>query len=74
MLLYKKKKKKSWASILLGSHRNMIHFGAWCSTTMVKWFLSKYGLHIRIATTTTDNTSRSVTEYFISVSEKFRPS
>ena len=58
-------------SLPVGSHSDISHFRAWWSTTTVKWLPSKYGLHFWIATIT-DSGSHSVTEYFFSVSEKFR--
>ena len=64
--------KAHWASLPVGSRRDISHFRAWWSTTTVKWLPSKYGLHFWIATIT-NNASRSVTEYFFSVSEKFLP-
>ena len=60
------------ASLPVGSRSYISHFRAWWSTTTVKWLPSKYDLHFWIATIT-DSASRSVTEYFFSVSEKFRP-
>ena len=53
-----------------GSRRDISHFRAWWSTTTVKWLPRKYGLHFWVATIT-DNFSRSVTEYFFSVSKRF---